>query len=253
MQLFKLGKKAARFDDRNLKLSKYIKALPTPPGPEQSWCVRVQNWPMYLNDQLADCVIAGAAHMIEQWLFYAQPNQKPGVAPPTDAEILKAYEDVGGYVPNDPSTDNGCVMLDALKYWRKTGIGNHRIGAFVQVDPKNLLEVALAIWLFGNLYTGLSLPVSVQGQDAWIVPDGGIQSEAGAPGSWGGHCVPIMAMSPKTLTCITWGARLKMSHNFFLDYCEEAYAVLSQDWIEKAGQAPSGFDYVTLMSDLAQL
>jgi hypothetical protein len=249
VQIFKLGKGPRKFDARNLKLSKYIKALPTPPGPEQSWVMEVIDWPMFLNDQLGDCVIAGAAHVIQQWDYYSRKS----FLLPTDQQVLKAYEDVGGYVPGDPNSDNGCNMLDALKYWRKTGIAAHKIGAFVEVDPKNLYEVAVAVWLFGNLYTGVALPISAQGQSAWVVPEGGTKSEQGQPGGWGGHCVPIMAVSPKTLTCITWGMRLKMSHNFFADYCEEAYAVLSEDWINRLGIAPSGFDFDTLKADLAQL
>jgi len=44
---------------------------------------------------------------------------------------------------------------------------------------------------------------------------------------------------------MTWG---------FLDtYCDEAYAVLSQDWIEKSGLAPSNFDLTALQADLQQI
>ena len=251
----KLGKKAPRIDHRTFKLSKYISRviLPTP-AEEVSWVTHVQNWPMYLNDQLGDCVIAGAAHSVEQWEVYANPTGlPPGVARPSDRQVLQAYEDVGGYDPNDPSSDNGCVMLDALNYWRKTGIGGHKIKAFMSIDPEDLVEVATAIWLFGNIFIGLQLPLSAQEQGAWTVADGGIYGEQGRPGSWGGHAVMCPAMSPLTITCITWGGVLKMSHNFFRDYCDEAYVMLSQDWFEKTGKSVSGFDMATLTADLALL
>ena len=250
MIVHKLGKKPAKIDARTLRLSKYLKApLPAPPGPETSWVTHVKNWPMYLNDRLSDCVIAAMAHSEEQWETYANPIMKI----PTDQDVLEAYEAVGGYRPDDPSTDQGCVMLDAMKYWRKTGIGDHKIDAFVSVDWTNLGEVKSAIWLFGNLMVGIELPLSAQGADKWTVPDGGIYSPDGKPGSWGGHGTVVVAMSPITFTCITWGQTLKLSHNFWLDYVSEAYASISTDWIEKSGVSPGNLDLAALKADLAEL
>ncbi len=71
---------------------------------------------MYLNDQLGCCVEAAAAHMIQQWNFYAGHPAKP-----TDQDVLSAYEAVGGYVPGDPNSDNGTDMLAFLNWWRQTG------------------------------------------------------------------------------------------------------------------------------------
>ena len=62
-----------------------------------------------------------------------------------------------------------------------------------------------------------------------------------------------MAGSPLTFTCVTWGERLKMSHNFLLDYAEEAYVVLSPDWLNAMGEAPSNFNLGQLQADLAAL
>ena len=253
----KLGKRPARYDARTLKLAKYLKlpiALPTPPS-EVSYVVDVPSWPMLLNDQLGDCVIAAMGHMVQQWSYFASGGKAMQVM--TDAEALAAYEAIGGYSPSDPTTDQGCDMLTALNYWRRNGImvaGQlHKIGGYVAVDPSNALEVQQAIWMFGNAFTGVELPISSQGEDAWTVPDGGIYGATGQPGSWGGHCIPCDARSPETLTCITWAERLKMSHNFFTDYCDELYAVLSPDWIDANGAAVSGLDLKALQADLAAL
>jgi hypothetical protein len=241
--IVRLGKTSAKFDRRTLQFSKY-RALPPVPK-EVSWMAKLSNLGMMLNSDIGDCTIAAAGHMIQQWTTYAL-----GAAViPSDASILKGYEDVGGYVPGDPSTDNGCAMLDVLNYWRKTGIDGHNIYAFVQVNPRNLDEVREAIYLFGNVYVGVQLPVSVQGADRWTVSSG----PDAEPGSWGGHCIPAVAMSPETVTVITWGSILKMSHNFLTGYCDEMYAVLSTDWIGKIGTAPSGFNLTMLDQDLAAL
>jgi hypothetical protein len=244
----KLGKRARRIDPRTFKLQKYLDSrLPLPP-PEVSWVASVPGFPMYLNDLLGDCVIAAEAHMINQWSWYASGVEYRV----TDQDVLTAYERVGGYVPNDPSTDNGCDMLSALNDWRQNGIGGHKILGYAEVDPSNLTEVFQAIEIFGSLFTGIQLPLSAEYQPAWTVPDGGPVMN-GSPGSWGGHAVAIDAASPKSRTCVTWGSRLKMSPNFFRDYVDECYAVLSQDWIDTQGLSPSQFNLEQLQTDLASL
>lgn len=250
-KLAQLGKKAATRDPRNLKLARYIQKIQAPAPPEVSWITKLtaaQSLPMYLNDKLGDCVAAAAGHMIQQWNFYAgHPAQ------PTDDQILKSYEDVGGYAPGNPSTDNGMDMAAYLKYWATTGVGGHVIGAYLAVDYTNVDEVRQAIELFGNIYLGVQLPTSAQGASGWTMTDGGIYAPAGSPGGWGGHCIPLVASSPETHTCITWGASLKMSHNFLANYADEAFVILSKDWIEVEGVAPSGFDLAQLQADLAAL
>jgi hypothetical protein len=212
---------------------------------------------MFLNDQLGDCTIAAAGHMIGEWSADANKAYMP-----TDPQILAAYEDVGGYKPGDPSTDNGCVMLDVLNYWRKTGIAGHKIQAYVSIEPKSSAEISDAIYLFGNVYLGIQLPLSAQGAADWRVPANGDQpGTPGEAGSWGGHCVPIVGYSqsqgfmqpqpgPGGLTVVTWGGKLNMSWMFLETYADEAYAVLSPDWIESNGRAYNGFDLAQLETDL---
>ena len=256
--LLGLGKRRPRVDSRTFKLARYLAAgVPSPPS-HRFWATApMLSWPMMLNDQLGDCVIAASGHLIQEWSTLAAP---PGTVV-TDSQVLKAYEDVGGYVPGDSSTDNGCVMLDALNYWRQTGIGQHQILAYVQVGQATGIagspfqrQFEQAIYLFGAAYIGLALPLTAQGQSTWSVVS---TSGDGAPGSWGGHCVPVLGYSPTGLLCVTWGGLQGMTWNFLRTYCDEAYAVLSSDWIRNAGTgagfAVSGFNLAALESDLAKL
>lgn len=250
----KLGKLPPRVDRRTLKFSDYRSAAKITIPAEVSWVTKVPSWPMYLNDTLGDCVIAAAGHMVQQWNFYAgRPTVKL-----SDSDILKGYEAVGGYDPTQTQpdgsnpTDNGCNMIDALNYWRKTGFGGHKILAYVSIDPTKPQELFEAILLFGNAYLGLGLPISAQNETAWTVPNGGATGN-GSPGSWGGHCVPAMAASQKSRTVISWGGKYKMSPNFDFDYCDESYALLSSEWLETTGRSPSGFDIAALMVDLKQV
>jgi hypothetical protein len=44
-----------------------------------------------------------------------------------------------------------------------------------------------------------------------------------------------------------------MSHNFFGDYCDEAYAVLSPDWLTAKGNSINGLNLAALQRDIAAL
>ena len=60
----------------------------------------------------------------------------------------------------------------------------------------------------------------------------------------------VPSPEPPTLTCITWGQLKKMTWAWFHEYCSEAYALVSKDWLCATGEAPSGFDLATLEQDL---
>jgi hypothetical protein len=254
MQNVKLGKLPKRHDQRTFQLSRYLKTseLPAPP-PEVDWSKAVPHYGMLLNDQLGDCVIAGMMHLSMGW--QANAGQTPTT--PSNGEVVAAYSAIGGYNPSDPSTDQGCNMLDALNYWRNTGLSiggqKNQIAAFAEVDLSNDAEVKTALWLFGGLFTGFEMPKSAQDAKSWSVPASGPHGR-GKPGSWGGHCAPLAAEDGTGgFQAITWGALMPATQDFVADYCEEAYAVLSAAWIAKNGQAPCGFDLAALQGDLAAL
>src|SRR5581483_8270273 len=222
MELKRLGRRQSAQDSRTLLFANYLKkALPAPP-PTESFIDKVPSWPMMLNDRLGDCVVAAMGHMIQQWTFFASTGSNMVVLP--DSAIEKGYEDIGGYVPGLPWTDNGCDMLTALRYWRKHGLAGHKILGFAKVDPTNIAEVQQAIWMFGNLFCGVWLPVYSQNPiepNKWTVPPTGPVGPQGAPGTWGGHCVPLMGASPYIQKLVTWGQTWKMTSNFRTAYCDE--------------------------------
>ena len=244
----KLGKRPPKYDPRTLQFARYVsRVLPAYPK-FADWMSRAQDWGMMLNDTLGDCTIACAGHQVQAWTTYASSEV---IIP--DSSILLAYEspETGGYVPGDPSTDNGCAIIDVLNYWRQTGIGGHKILAYVQLDPRNAAHVRCAIDLFGSVYIGLALPITAQAQNGcWWVS--GVTGD-GAPGSWGGHAIPIMWYSPKIYQLVTWGQTWWLTPGFLDTYCDEAYAIISQDWIEANGLSPSQFNLAQLQADLAEV
>ncbi len=235
------GKLAPRRDSRTLRLATYVTAasLPTPPA-SLSYADRVRPWPMYANDVLGDCTIAAAGHMIELWAKLAATT-----ATPTTATIKNVYRQLS---PND----QGCVMLDVLRYWRKVGIGGHKIDAFAALDLHDDNMTRLSCMLFGGVYLGLALPKSAEAQvgKVWDVPSSGPNHGAGARNSWGGHGVNLVAYDEQGPSCVTWGNVQKMTWAFYHAYSDEAYAPLTGQW-ERA-HVP-GIDFAALKADLAHI
>jgi hypothetical protein len=239
---YPLGKLAPKDDPRTLLAARYLEAV-SPPPPAVDWSSRVPEWQMFGNDVLGDCTVAAAGHLIEEWTFDAA-HKEVDLSEPS---IVSAYSAVSGYVPGDASTDQGAVELDVLNYWRKTGVGGHKIAAYVKLDPTNHDQIKQAINLFGGAYIGIAMPTSAQNEigSVW-------SSTSDAPGSWGGHAVHVAAYDADTITCVTWGALQKMTWAFWSAYVDEAYAVLAADWFS-GGHSPQGFDLTTLTWDLAAI
>src|ERR1700683_1722620 len=101
-------------------------------------------------------------------------------------------------------------------------------------------------------YIGLALPLSAQSQDVWSIPPGGAAG-LGAPGSWGGHAVPVVGYDERGLVCVTWGQLKRMTYQFWSAYCDEAYTLLSKDFVEEKGATPDGVNWAQLLADMQSL
>jgi hypothetical protein len=247
--LYKLGKHPPKFDVRTLQFGAYLsKGLPPPPA-SVDYSKAVPTWPMMGNDKYGDCTCAAAGHMIEEWTANTGSAE---ILP--DAKILAAYKHFAG-----SNADAGANMLDVLKYWRKTGIGGDKILAFAQLQPKSSIEAKDAINIFANCYIGVSLPNFAVAPGTnyittpWVVPPQGPVNDA-APNPSNGHCIPAVGYDDRNLYVVTWGALKSMTWEFYSAYMDEAFAVLSDDWIsKKVGKAPNGFDLAALKQDLASV
>lgn len=238
----RLGRLPKRDDPKTLLLENYLVEAKLPPVPSAFEIVsKVPSWPMYGNDRLGDCTLAAVGHMIQAWTASAG---KP--ATPKEADVEAAYFATGD------GTDDGRNELDVLNYCRHTGVGGDKIESYVAVNPRKHTHVHAAIYLFGGLYTGIGLPTSAQGQQVWdVVGDG--KTGPSQWGSWGGHAVPYLGYDAHGVTLITWGAPLRATWRFHDAYTDEAYAVLSPDWLDAHGKSMQGFDLTALKADLSNL
>ena len=218
--------------------------LPAPP-PAVNWSARVPSFPMYLNDQLGDCFFAHIGHAIQRRTLYAQ-NLEVEVP---DSAILTAYEHVTGYNPNVPGSDQGTEPGAGMSYWRRTGVGGHKIVAWAAVDPTDQRAVAQAIDLFGGVSLFVSLPADAEAEfeagQPWA--DG-----AGQPIE-GGHAVDVSAYSPSGVELITWGARQLATWGWLAAYTQQAVVPITRDWISRAGADPLGATLGSLGEQFAEL
>jgi hypothetical protein len=238
----KLGKLPPRVDVRTLSLKEYVDPARLPEPPDVlDVTAHVAAWPMYGNDRIGDCTTAAAGHMIEAWTA----ESRGAAVEVSESAVLAAFDRVKLV---DPLTgEEGAVELDVLRDWRKHGVGRHRIGAFARVSVHDHLLVRTAAWLFGGLYIGLALPLSAQLQQTWDW--NGSLSGDDRPGSWGGHAVDVVRYGPAGLTIVTWGSLKAMTWSFWDRYCDEAYCILSRDFLD-GDRAPNGFDLAALRADL---
>jgi hypothetical protein len=241
-QTRRLGKFPVRTDVRTLHVARYVDRaeLPAPP-PALDLADRVGDWPMYANDRIGDCTIAAAGHMVEAWT--AESRGRPVAV--SERSVLDAFDHVKRI---DPATgEEGAVVLDVLGYWRRQGIGPHRIGAYAQVPVHDHELARASAWLFGGLYVGVELPLTAREQPVWDWT--GTLDGPARPGSWGGHAVDLVRYGQDGLTVVTWGKLQDVSWEFWDRYCDEVYAILSNDFLAH-GKAPNGFDLAALKADL---
>lgn len=197
------------------------------------------------------CVFSGTAeetHLIEH-------AAKRKLAALTGKEVIAAYSEVTGYVIGDESTDQGTNVRKALAWRRKVGIADatgkrHKIGAFLALDPGNLLHVEIALRLFGAVGIGINFPQSAMDQfnagEPWtLVP--------GSPDG-GGHYVPVVAKrNASSLQVLTWAKDQRMSLDFYQAQCDEAWAIVPTEYLDESGKTPEGFDQAALNGYLSAL
>lgn len=247
--IMKLGRKAVKRDSRTPRLARYFTSeLPAAPA-SVDWTKGLTDLGMMVNDQLGCCTIAGVGHAIQIWT--ANASKEVTVS---DSSILQYYEQWDGYVPSDPSSDQGGIELDVLTKWKNSDFSGHKLSAFGTISPTNLEHVRQAINLFGGVYIGMMIP-------DWL---GTLIGGGGAiPEVWDyqqnrsqaneGHCVYVVGYDASTICFVSWGTLYRMTISFWTNYVDELYGLVSPDWIESNGQSPCGFNLDQLIADVAQI
>jgi hypothetical protein len=237
-----LGKLPPEVHKNTLSLGKYLTAILPFLKPSVNWDGRVTNWSPLGNDSYGDCVEAAAGNTVMTMTSQAGIQYSP-----TTNQILQDYTNITGFSPNNPNSDNGTVMVDAFSYYALNGIAGRKIlgWASVKIDS-SLWEFKQAISLFSTVMVGFNFPQSAMDQfnagQSWAI-------NTSSP-LIGGHCIAVSEYNATQLVCKTWGSLQPMSLGFLPYYADEAYVLITQDWINKMKKiSPSGFNINVLEND----
>lgn len=249
---------APRLEDYRTTGPLKVAGLP-PANGDVDRCSKVSDWGMQGNDQWGDCVEAMMVHADLAMNEYAgHPVQ---YAPDAAVGLYSAITgfDPSAGPPGQNPTDNGTDIQTALEFWKKTGItdasgGVHKIAGYAKFgNPADEVLLAQVLEVFGCVLVGVSLQQDQEDQfsngEPW----------AFVPGDpfIGGHGITLqrrMVGVTGILRYVTWGAVQPAKRNFQY-HCAgqgngEAWAVVSQDWLETNGDTVQGFNLAQLLSDL---
>jgi hypothetical protein len=213
------------------KLSSFLveEELPEPPA-VIDLLAGMSSIPMLGNDQYGDCVEAGILHHIQA--LTAAMGQERVFTTPEAVELYEAI--VPTFDPNDPETDQGTNLVEALMWWKANGVFGYEIEGFAAIDPRNWRKRRQAMHLFGGVLWGVSLPKVAQFQSEWRVEMGRPDDQL-APAGWGRHCVSdhrsvLTSTGRPDDEPETWGGTKKVTGTWDDVYGDEAYVVLLKGW-----------------------
>jgi hypothetical protein len=192
-----------------------------------------------LNDTLGDCTCAAVGHAIQVWSF----NVSGTVNTPPDNAIEKLYEEAGGYVPGNPATDNGAVIQTVLSDWLQGAVDGNRLTAFVEIDQRRPANIKRGIWEGGAVDIGFDVPayMNMNPGATWDVDPQGDNTIIG------GHSVILIGyQSDGTYVLESWGSIYYMTPAFMERFCDEAYMLANQAWVETNGSTPAGLNILQL-------
>ncbi len=227
MTQFKLGKAPATVDPRDIQFKAVAPstALPVPPV-KFGYGTIYKDWSMLGNDEYGDCVWAGFAHQVMGW------NKLCGHPVSFTAKsVLSDYSAATGFDPNDPNSDQGTNVSEAVKYWQNPGVVDangrrHKIGAYVWLTPGSYSELMQACFIFE--YVGIGFRVQQAQMDQF---DEGKPWDyvPGSPEIGGHYVVPTGRSSLADNGLITWGRRQSFTRAFYENQCDEAVVMVTQE------------------------
>lgn len=242
----KLGKKKAVLDPSTPKLTNIVNLSITDIPKNLNWINGV-SWPMWKNNTIGCCTQVSVASALRVWSH----NTSSDILL-TDANVIKNYSDESGYNPSNPNSDQGAIETDVLNRWIHTGYitpsGINKLSMFGYLNPKDIECIKKGIILFGGVYIGMELPqYALQtNSPVWTLNDTNNQIV-------GGHAMFIHGYDDNFLYLNTWGSEWQMTWDFFTTYCDEAYGLVSQVWMNNSNNSPFGENIDKLKQELTNL
>lgn len=215
-------------------------------------CSYTNRLPTYLgamlNDSLGDCAEAGYGHALQVW---SDASGKHELTEPDSA--IEALYETQGYVPGNESTDTGTILQVLLSLLVKGPVpdGIPKLLAFIELDPTIPADISRATYECGLVYIGFNVPAFLQSLES---PGSTWNTEPWSNSNIvGSHCVISAGYRPGFRDIISWGSRYAMTDAFWAKYVDEAYALVSPEWIEATGRTPLGMTVTQLEAQMAAI
>lgn len=244
MNPYRFGKLPPKVDYRTLRFVNYVTQDIPEPNEAVDLLGRVYSnlgdqrtnllFPMYANDEIGDCTVAGAAHGITVYHGMVTQRHVPDLV-----NVIKTYYHLTG------GGDTGLYMLDVIRYWRTEGIEDSKIFAFTTISHTNHIHVKQAISLFGGLLIGFQCHEKVVEEFADRKP--------WKPGKLinAGHAVYVTGYDNDGVDVLTWGSTQRGTWEWWDTSVDEVYALLPPE--SKLEGFTPGFDFDRLKKDLAEV
>lgn len=207
-----------------------------------NWTALGGTYGMDGNDQYGDCVEAA--------MYHADQVMANGAYEATAQQALGLYSTLTGFNPNNPNSDQGTDIPTALDWWMNNPLPgtSSQLGVYLSLDVNDPTEIALALWLGGEVLIGFDVPYSAEQQ----YDSGQVWTVVNRSPIVGGHCINItMNDSAQGLIGgVTWGKFQEMSLPFWNKYVSEAYVLFNQEWVGAAGIAPNQIAWDALNADI---
>lgn len=163
------------------------------------------------NNEVGDCVIVCILNYIREVYYRAGREDKV-----TDDLAIPLYSKITGYIPGEPSTDQGTNPEDALNYWKENPIADAVLVDFTRIDHTDQNALKNSIVKTGAVMLICEMSVEQQEQKEWL--------PIGQPGSWGGHCVAVVQYVGPDYTAITWAIFMPVNESYMVsDFVIGAY------------------------------
>lgn len=224
---YKIGKRAPSPHRDAVNFSDFLLTMPTAPIVDAA---PQFNYPMDLNDQIGDCVVAGFDHfrqIVSGLLTGTQVNF-------TQDQILAFYKTQNPNFVLGSATHGGGSMYDGgmnIQTFLEYLVNEKYILGFARVDWTNQPQFQAAI------YIGLCLMAGVQLQNVQMQ-----QFDQGLPWDYvhgaavdGGHCPPVAGYNGAEVDMITWAKVQKCTPAFIANLMDECWFVLTQAHIDHPG------------------
>jgi hypothetical protein len=254
-QQYALGKLPARNTVR-FKMRDYIPEsfLPPQPAGDFGHSELISDWQVLGNNDWGDCAIAGPYH--GEMLFNAVGGRSINV---NTACVLDAYSaitnfDINAGPPGKNPTDRGSNVESVAEYWRTVGLTdasgiNHKIDAYIALEPGNLDELYMAMYLFDGVGIGVNFPQ--EWMDAFKI--GSSWEALPSYRIVGGHYILGVGRTSGYIDTITWGRQQMLSPAGYRQFNDETLAYVSTERLLASGKDINGFNLDQLLADLQEL